>query len=66
MSAHSPGCRWPAEPCLEFSTDGTQLGAVIAHTMGTTSEAEITAMGKPSASLTGMAEEQADWEEGLE
>lgn len=65
---HSPSCRWPdGEPCRQFSTDGTRLGAVIAHQMGTTSEAGITqqAFAERQARLTGMPEEQADWEEGL-
>lgn len=52
------------------STDGTRLGADIAELMGTTDEEEITEMGLQdirrsfSESLTGMGEEQADWEEG--
>lgn len=70
VTGHSPNCRWPTgEPCRKFSTDGTRLGAQIAHTMGTTDEdeianmAETTITGAARASLTGMIEEQADWEE---
>lgn len=54
--------------CREFSTDGTAMGAIIAHQMGTTSESEITAMiaeenrNVVQQRLTGMDEEQADWE----
>lgn len=50
------------------STDGTWLGAEIAETMGTTDENEIIAEGRgylkrhAEESLTGMPEEQADWE----
>ena len=67
MSDHDPWCKWPnGEPCRRFSTDGTRTGADIAHTMGTTSETAITAMGisdlHNSKHLTGMREEQADWE----
>jgi hypothetical protein len=56
-------------PCREFSTDGTSLGAEIAHSMGTDSEAEIIRQGwiaedfNRQPDLTGMTEEQADWEE---
>lgn len=70
MEKHGPRCKWPqGEPCREFSTDGTRLGAQIAHTMGTTDEDEIantvetTITGAGRAGLTGMDEEQADWEE---
>lgn len=54
--------------CREFSTDGTSLGAAIAHAFGTTDENEILRMGaerhrqRIEASLTGMEAEQADWE----
>lgn len=67
---HAPGCRWPkGSPCREFSTDGTLLGAEIAHTMDTTDEAEIFVQAREDLweevqdRLTGMAEEQAEWEE---
>lgn len=69
MSKHHPWCRWPeGRPCREFSTDGTYLGAQIAHTMGTTDEDAIREMAindqrnAARQGLTGMAEEQADWE----
>lgn len=54
--------------CREFSTDGTAMGALIAHQMGTTSEEEIKALeaaenrNASRQALTGMEEEQADWE----
>lgn len=60
---HDPKCRWPqGPPCRKFSTDGTLLGAEIAHTMGTTDEKVISQLpiGEPFASDVG--EEQADWE----
>lgn len=69
MSKHGPSCRWPdGPPCRQFSTDGTRLGAAIAHEMGTTDEQEIVERGMRSnweerqAALTGMEEEQADWD----
>lgn len=49
--------------CREFSTDGTALGADIAHTMGTMDEDEI--VNTPierDQELTGMDEEQAEWD----
>ena len=55
-------------PTGRASTDGTWLGAEIAEVMGTTDENEIIAEGRrylkrhAEESLTGMAEEQADWE----
>lgn len=65
---HDPKCTWPrGKPCLRFSTDGTRLGAEIAHTMGTTSEVLI-AQGKapnddyPPPFASDVAAEQADWE----
>lgn len=65
---HDPKCTWPrGKPCLRFSTDGTRLGADIAHTMGTTSEVLI-AQGKapnddyPPPFASDVAAEQADWE----
>ncbi len=54
--------------CQKFSTDGTGMGAIIAHLYGTDSEEEICAIqdaeyrAEVRASLTGMDEEQADWE----
>jgi hypothetical protein len=64
---HDPDCAWEygGAPCLRFSTDGTALGAEIAHTMGTTSEAEIILMGerdRQSAFVSDVEEEQADWD----
>lgn len=59
---------YKAKECREFSTDGTAMGAVIAHTFGTTDEEEIQRIGderdwsERRAALTGMKEEQADWE----
>lgn len=44
------------------------MGQQIAHTMGTTSEEVIVQMSYRelrTSRLTGMDEEQADWEEGL-
>lgn len=72
MSVHDPSCRWHdgGAPCRRFSTDGTRLGAQIARTMGTTDELAIAATARVDANnasqipLTGMTEEQADWEEG--
>lgn len=62
-------CRWPkGEPCRKFSTDGTRLGAQIAHTMGTTDEQEIIRMSEEesrdaaSRSLTGVPIEQREFE----
>lgn len=70
---HDENCprsgKWyKSRECQRFSTDGTALGAVIAHQMGTMDEEEIKALvaeenrnaGKQA--LTGMLEEQADWE----
>jgi len=62
MSGHDSWCRWPdGPPCRSFSTDGTRLGADIAHTMGTTSEEEITASSHIPFSSDIQAE-QADWD----
>lgn len=65
---HAPDCTWPlGQPCLKFSTDGTRLGAEIAHSMGTTSEVLI-AQGKapndddPPPFVSDVDDEQADWE----
>jgi hypothetical protein len=71
VSAHDSSCRWAEGglPCRRFSTDGTLLGAQIAHTMGTTDEEEILEFAREEEherverSLTGMSAEQADWEE---
>lgn len=66
MTTHGEHCIRPySRECLEFSTDGTRLGAEIAHTMGTTDEEEIIQMGLSGDKrfhLTGMLDEQADWE----
>ena len=57
-----------AKECREFSTDGTAMGAIIAHQFGTCDENEIQRQSEEEVrnlnkrSLTGMAEEQADWE----
>jgi hypothetical protein len=61
---HSPDCRWPlGSPCRTYSTEGTALGAVIAHTMGTTSEEEITRRYDVLERFVSDIEaEQADWE----
>lgn len=60
---HAPDCAWPnGKPCRQFSTDGTLLGAEIAHTMGTTSEREIAEVWRPEF-MSDVDEEQADWEE---
>lgn len=69
MSEHDAICRYPAgPPCRKFSTDGTRLGADIAHEFGTTDEREIAetnAIGTLSYNaklLSGMDAEQVDWE----
>lgn len=59
-----------SKECREFSTDGTAMGALIAHQMGTMDEAEIAGMvaeGNRNVHLkglhlTGMPEEQSDWD----
>jgi len=57
-----------SEECRRFSTDGTAMGAMIAHQMGTTDEDEIKQMieeedrNNRRQALTGMEEEQAEWE----
>lgn len=70
---HGPWCEHrDSAACRAFSTDGTRLGSVIAHEFGTTNEEEIIRRGTEELlaggkrSLTGMDEEQAEWEEGLE
>ena len=70
---HNEDCprsgKWfQSRECQRFSTDGTALGALIAHTFGTMDEEEIKALQEEEdrnnrrQSLTGMVEEQADWE----
>lgn len=72
---HTEDCprngKWFAkQECRDFSTDGTALGADIAHTFGTMDEEEIKEIqanddrNARRQGLTGMTEEQADWEEG--
>jgi hypothetical protein len=69
---HSPKCRYEETgwPCIEFSTDGSLAGARIAHHFGTTDEEEIKATNRigtiedNARALTGMTEEQAEWEGG--
>lgn len=66
---HGDQCVRPLRgKCLKFSTDGTRLGADIAHEFGTTDEKEIAYRTPPESErefpLTGMPEEQADWDEG--
>lgn len=68
IGEHDPSCTYPVgAPCTRFSTDGTALGAAIAHQMGTTDEEEIIEIGRTSLDakkhLTGMDEEQADWDD---
>lgn len=62
---HGPNCQWEKTeiPCREFSTDGTHLGAKIAHTFGTTDEEEIAGMsGNLCVIESDIAVEQTDWE----
>ncbi len=67
---HGPHCKIPYNrECQKFSTDGTRLGADIAHQFGTTSEREImetesigTLAWTRDNCMTGMDEEQQDWE----
>jgi len=66
---HDENCPKPLRgECLKFSTDGTRLGADIAHTMGTDSEQDILALAERDtfdvarSKLTGMDAEQEDWE----
>ena len=59
---HDPGCKWPAgPPCLRYSTDGTKLGAEIAHTMECDNEDEITRKGVKYFE-SDIGAEQADWD----
>lgn len=67
--AHGPECVTPyVGECKEFSTDGTRLGADIAHQFRTTDEEEIKASDSLDPTdagkkhLTGMDAEQAEWE----
>lgn len=69
MTEHDRRCKWPeGRPCRKFSLDGTLLGAHIAHTMGAaTLEAQNAWVAQETermrqGSLTGMTEEQAEWE----
>ena len=54
--------------CREFSTDGTGMGARIAHLYGTKDDHVIEKIQEAEhraevlANLTGMDEEQRDWE----
>jgi hypothetical protein len=54
--------------CREFSTDGTAMGATIAHLYGTDDDRVIGMIQEAErrmereAPLTGMLEEQAEWE----
>lgn len=61
---HDSGCKFPnGMPCRRFSTDGTLLGAYIAHTMNTTDEKEIARRGRLQPEFeSDVDEEQADWE----
>jgi hypothetical protein len=69
---HGEHCPTPLRgACLKYSTDGSRLGAEIAHTMGTTSEREIIddADLGTAASLArrydeedNMSDEQREWE----
>jgi hypothetical protein len=68
-TSHGPWCEEPYKgECLLFSTDGTRLGADIAHQFSITSEREIieTEMIGTAADnakrLDGMDAEQAEWD----
>ena len=64
MPEHSASCKYPnGQPCRQFSTDGTLMGAHIAHTMGTTDEDEIAKMPNILPFESFVDEEQRDWEE---
>jgi hypothetical protein len=61
--------KWYKEKaCNQFSPDGTLVGAMIAHLYGTDDEEEIVQIQdverirEGDENLTGMDEEQADWE----
>lgn len=67
--SHGPWCPEPySGECKKFSTDGSRLGADIAHQFGTTDEENIKATNETGTTadnakkLTGMEEEQAEWE----
>lgn len=71
--SHDDDCQrsgkwYKSAECREFSTDGTAMGATIAHLYGTTDADEIAEAQREEerrereATLTGMADEQADWE----
>ena len=69
QTAHGSWCKEPYKgECLLFSTDGTRLGADIAHQFGTINEQEIIdteSIGTTADNakhLTGMDAEQAEWE----
>lgn len=64
---HGKYCKWPhGYPCREFSTDGTATGALIAHSLGTTSEEEIIRMyDRENAFVSDIASEQDDWDNDL-
>lgn len=73
FNLHSDRCAWPhGLPCLNFSTDGTRLGAEIAHAMNLNREESIEALVRwqderdKRERLTGMPEEQADWDKDCE
>lgn len=64
---HDENCAYEegGRPCLKYSTDGTSLGAWIAHTMGTTDEEQI--VRDPlhknwPAYRSNVEAEQADWD----
>lgn len=69
MKAHGTWCKEPYKgDCVLFSTDGTRLGADIAHQFGTMDEEEIKATNRIGTledntdKLTGMTAEQREWE----
>lgn len=77
MTTHGDDCprkgKWYVrKECREFSTDGTAMGAATAHMMGTDDPEEVRRIGieelrgMAKRGLTGMDEEQADWDEGEE
>jgi hypothetical protein len=61
QAGHEPTCQWPLSPCLKFSTDGTRLGAEIAHAMGTMDERAIAMHGLPPFE-SDVEDEQEDWD----
>lgn len=69
--SHGTWCKQPYKgECKNFSTDGTRLGADIAHQFGTMDEKEIAeteeigTVRENARHLTGMDAEQAEWESG--